>query len=97
MPEFLPEKFRYCCQECNEFGYIDRRNVNKREFNSEGYQKTSDSNTSTPIDVTDNEKINTPKNEIKGGLFGWICPKCGRCYSPYNNTGGDWVTWKVTC
>ena len=92
----MPTKFGYCCLECNEFGYINCGDVDRSEFNSEGYQFDSH----TPIDIIDNEKINTPKDEIKGGLLGWICPKCGRCYSPYTSMcsfcNND-MTWKITC
>ena len=103
----IPTKFGYCCLECNEFGYINCSDVDRSEFNSEGYQKYPRPEVNLngnldrqTIDKTDNEKINTPKDEIKGGLLGWICPKCGRCYSPYatmctfcNND----MTWKITC
>ena len=93
----IPAKFGYCCQECNELGYINCSDVDRNEFNCEGYQNNPDS--SAPIDITDNEKINTPKDEIKGGLLGWICPKCGRCYSPYTSMGticNNNMTWTIT-
>lgn len=72
---------------------------------------TTISTDKTPRDIVDmsgnedlNKKINTPKKEDKGGgLMGWVCPKCGRCYSPftsmcpYCNNGLDWNGFKVTC
>ena len=36
--------------------------------------------------------------------MGWVCPKCGRCYSPFtsmcpycNNGDLNWNGFKVTC
>ena len=80
-----PLMYSYSCNDCGEFGYI---NCN------EAYMDNDDSN-------LDNEKINTTKDEIKGGLLGWICPKCGRCYSPFTSMcsfcSNDGIMWKVTC
>ena len=47
------------------------------------------------IEMARNEKANTPV-----GLQGWICPKCGRVYSPYTsccNFCGNFDFSKVTC
>lgn len=34
-----------------------------------------------------NKEINTPgsKTESTGGLYGWICPKCGAVMSPFQS------------
>ena len=104
----LPEKYGYCCQDCGEKGFITRdylEDLSNLEYN---LGKTI-STTKTPRDIVDrsgnedlNEKINT-KDKNKGtGFTGWICPKCGRCYSPFttmcpfcNNNHMDF--FKVTC
>lgn len=36
------------------------------------------------------------------GLPGWVCPKCGRVYSPYHNRcdycfGNNVQPWQITC
>lgn len=65
-----------------------------RDFNGDGYQIYPKTNEDLQ------RLIETPKeNNNTGGLLGWECPKCGRCYSPYtsvcsfcNNDGGNCIT-----
>ena len=83
----IPAMYGYQCNECGEHGYVNC---------DEACIDNDDSN-------LDNENINTPKDEIKGGLTGWICPKCGRCYSPFTSMcsfcisdNGYWTN-TITC
>ena len=84
----IPPMYDYTCQDCGYFGYIN--------FDEGGFQKINDSK------IQNIEKPTEQKNENKsvGGLTGWICPKCGRCYSPFTSMcsycgNGDMFT--VTC
>ena len=85
----IPAKYEYECQDCGECGYINCDEAYNDYF-GESLPKT-------------NEDLNKPKEEPKAGLLGWICPKCGRCYSPYTsmcsfcNTNLGNMTWKITC
>ena len=83
----MPAMYGYVCQDCGEHGYINCDNVNLSNFDSNGVQEIIE----TP---------NTPKKENEGGMLGWICPKCGRCYSPFTSmctycNNGSWST--ITC
>lgn len=90
----IPAKYGYVCQDCGELNFVDCNEVNMRDFNGDGYQICPKTN-------EDLQKlIETPKeNDNTGGLKGWICPKCGRCYSPFTSMcsfcGNNWGT--ITC
>jgi hypothetical protein len=84
----IPEMYGYVCQDCGEHGYINCDEVNRLDFDFNGVQEIKE----TP---------NTPKEENKGGMMGWICPKCGRCYSPFVSmcsfcNNGNWNN-TITC
>ena len=91
----IPAKYEYKCQDCGDVSYVNCDEVNRHDFNVDGYQIYPRTNNE------DLQKfIETPKeNNNTGGLSGWICPKCGRCYSPFTSMcsfcGNNWGT--ITC
>jgi hypothetical protein len=103
----LPEQYGYCCQDCGEKGFVTRREVDviDEDINDKISHMINDKISNIKGLSEDINIVNTPKKEDKGGgLMGWVCPKCGRCYSPFtsmcpycNNGIGDWNGFKVTC
>lgn len=105
----LPEQYGYCCQDCGEKGFVTRREVDvieDEDINDKISHMINDKISNIKGLSDDINIVNTPKKEDKGGggLMGWVCPKCGRCYSPFtsmcpycNNRIGDWNGFKVTC
>ena len=106
----LPEQYGYCCQDCGEKGFVTRREVDfieDKDINDKISHMINDKISHIKGLSEDINIVNTPKKEDKGGggLMGWVCPKCGRCYSPFtsmcpycnNGINGDWNGFKVTC
>ena len=103
----LPEKYGYCCQDCGEKGFVTRSEVDDLDIKINDYinDKILDKISNIKGLSEDINIVNTPKKEDKGGgLMGWVCPKCGRCYSPFtsmcpycNGINGDLNRFKVTC
>lgn len=83
----IPAQYGYCCQDCGEHGYVSEYEISNSKFDSEGCQ------------IVDNNIIETPEENSKGGMMGWICPKCGRCYSPYTSMCSfcNNNNWNITC
>lgn len=103
----LPEQYGYCCQDCGEKGFVTRSEVDDLDIKINDYINDKISHIKGLSLSDDINIVNTPKKEDKGGggLMGWVCPKCGRCYSPFtsmcpycsNNGDLNWNGFKVTC
>lgn len=100
----IPAMYEYKCQDCGENGYINCGEVSRGDFTSEGFQIYPRPDINIPNDIPNDipnvEDKKEPKVEYKGGLMGWICPKCGRCYSPFTSMcsfcgDNNWGT--ITC
>ena len=95
----IPAKYGYVCQDCGELNFVNCDEVNMHDFNGDGYQIHPKTNEDLQKHI---ETPYTPyENDNTGGLMGWICPKCGRCYSPYTSmcgfcNNGNW-NQTITC